>query len=98
MSRLPRRSRASRQPRPGPARATAERLEPRRLLTAGQALHRHRDASEAAAAAASAARTPRVAPATAYALGVLHADQRHEVEGARFAFQQCWQKQAVSRS
>ncbi|GAA3843089.1 CHAD domain-containing protein [Streptomyces coacervatus] len=69
-----------------------------RLLTAGQALDRHRDASEAAAAAASAARTPRIAPATAYALGVLHADQRHEVEAARFAFQQCWQKQAVSTS
>ncbi|MFJ9906997.1 CHAD domain-containing protein [Streptomyces sp. NPDC101152] len=68
-----------------------------RLLTAGQALDRHRDASEAAAAAASAARTPRIAPATAYALGVLHADQRHEVEAARFAFQQCWQKQVVTR-
>lgn len=67
-----------------------------RLLTAGQALDRHRDASEAAADAAAAARTPRIAPATAYALGVLHADQRHEVEAARFAFQQCWQKQTVS--
>lgn len=67
-----------------------------RLLTAGQALDRHRDASEAAAAAAAAARTPRIAPATAYALGVLHADQRHEVEAARFAFQRCWQKQVVS--
>jgi len=66
-----------------------------RLLTAGQALDRHRDASEAAAAAAQAARTPRIAPATAYALGVLHADQRHEVEASRFAFQQSWQKQAV---
>jgi hypothetical protein len=66
-----------------------------RLLAAGQALNLHRDASEAAAAAASAARTPRIAPATAYALGVLHADQRHEVEAARFAFQQSWQKQAV---
>ncbi|MEV0242017.1 CHAD domain-containing protein [Streptomyces sp. NPDC050674] len=66
-----------------------------RLLSAGQALNRHRDASEAAAAAAQAARTPRIAPATAYALGVLHADQRHEVEAARFAFQQCWQKEAV---
>lgn len=66
-----------------------------RLLAAGQALNRHRDASEAAAAAAAAARTPRIAPATAYALGVLHADQRHEVEAARFAFQQAWQKQAV---
>ncbi|MFE2098983.1 MULTISPECIES: CHAD domain-containing protein [unclassified Streptomyces] len=67
-----------------------------RLLAAGQALNRHRDASEAAAAAAQAARTPRIAPATAYALGVLHADQRHEVEAARFAFQQAWQKQTVN--
>ncbi|MFJ8107601.1 CHAD domain-containing protein [Streptomyces sp. NPDC096132] len=64
-----------------------------RLITAGQSLDRHRDASEAAAAAAQAARTPRIAPATAYALGVLHADQRHEVEAARYAFQRCWQKQ-----
>ena len=69
-----------------------------RLLSAGRALNRHRDASEAAAAAAHAARTPRIAPATAYALGVLHADQRHEVEAARFAFQQCWQKETVSTS
>ncbi|MDX2824155.1 CHAD domain-containing protein [Streptomyces ipomoeae] len=67
-----------------------------RLLAAGEALNRHRDASEAASAAAAAARTPRIAPATAYALGVLHADQRHEVEAARFAFQQSWQKEAVS--
>ncbi|MEU6476341.1 CHAD domain-containing protein [Streptomyces sp. NPDC047017] len=66
-----------------------------RLRTAGQALDRHRDASEAAAAAASAARTPRIAPATAYALGVLHADQRHEVEAARFTFQQSWLGQPV---
>ncbi|WP_329141981.1 CHAD domain-containing protein [Streptomyces sp. NBC_00670] len=64
-----------------------------RLRAAGQALTRHRDASEAAAAAASAARTPRIAPATAYALGVLHADQRHEVEAARFTFHQAWQRQ-----
>ncbi|MFF3375487.1 CHAD domain-containing protein [Streptomyces sp. NPDC002680] len=67
-----------------------------RMLTAGTALNRHRDASEAAAAAAAAARTPRIAPATAYALGVLHADQRHEVEAARFAFQQSWEKKAMS--
>ncbi|MEW2292258.1 CHAD domain-containing protein [Streptomyces sp. NPDC006743] len=66
-----------------------------RLPAAGRALDRHRDASEAAAAASSAARTPRIAPATAYALGVLHADQRHEVEAARFAFQQTWLKQTV---
>ncbi|AWI28494.1 CHAD domain-containing protein [Streptomyces sp. ICN441] len=66
----------------------------RRLVTAGRALDRHRDAAEAAAAAATAARTPRIAPATAYALGVLHADQRHEVEAARFAFQRAWQEVA----
>ncbi|MEZ3182469.1 CHAD domain-containing protein [Streptomyces pimonensis] len=65
------------------------------LLAAGEALDRHRDASEAAAAAAQAARTPRIAPATAYALGVLHADQRHEVEAARYAFQRAWQKEAL---
>lgn len=68
-----------------------------RLLQAGQALDRHRDASEAAAAAAQAARTPRIAPATAYALGVLHADQRHEVEAARYAFQRSWQRDTVGR-
>ncbi|MEU3896480.1 CHAD domain-containing protein [Streptomyces sp. NPDC045251] len=66
-----------------------------RLLAAGEALDRHRDASEAAAAAAQAARTPRIAPATAYALGVLHADQRHEVEAARYAFQHSWRKEPV---
>ncbi|MEN8654760.1 CHAD domain-containing protein [Streptomyces sp. 21So2-11] len=59
-------------------------------LTAAHSLNRHRAAAEAAAAAASAARTPRIAPATAYALGVLHADQRHQVEAARFTFQQVW--------
>ncbi|WP_078970456.1 CHAD domain-containing protein [Streptomyces natalensis] len=61
-----------------------------RLTTAGRALEQHRDAAEAATAAAAAARTPRIAPATAYALGVLHADQRHEVEAARFAFGRAW--------
>ncbi|MGY0060565.1 CHAD domain-containing protein [Streptomyces sp. LZ34] len=69
-----------------------------RLLAAGQALERHRDAAEAAAAAATAARTPRIAPATAYALGVLHADQRHEVEAARFAFGRIWQRVVASAS
>ncbi|MFJ9853691.1 CHAD domain-containing protein [Streptomyces sp. NPDC101150] len=61
-----------------------------RLADAGRALERHRDAAEAAAAASAAARTPRIAPATAYALGVLHADQRHEVEAARFTFGRVW--------
>ncbi|MGW6948909.1 CHAD domain-containing protein [Streptomyces xanthophaeus] len=61
-----------------------------RLAAAGEALDLHRDAAEAATASATAARTPRIAPATAYALGVLHADQRHEVEAARSAFQELW--------
>ncbi|MFJ9595804.1 CHAD domain-containing protein [Streptomyces virginiae] len=61
-----------------------------RPAAAGAALDRHRDAAEAAAASATAARTPRIAPATAYALGVLHADQRHEVEAARAEFQHLW--------
>ncbi|MFE0188739.1 CHAD domain-containing protein [Streptomyces sp. NPDC058989] len=65
-----------------------------RLLEAACALERHRDAAEAAAAAAAAARTPRIAPATAYALGVLHADQRHQVEAARFAFGRVWLSRA----
>ncbi|MCX4666061.1 CHAD domain-containing protein [Streptomyces sp. NBC_01381] len=66
-----------------------------RLADAGHALDRHREAADAASAAASAARTPRIAPATAYALGVLHADQRHEVEAARFDFHQAWLREAV---
>lgn len=61
-----------------------------RLTAAGEALDRHRDAAEAAAASATAARTPRIAPATAYALGVLHADQRHEVEASRTTFHTLW--------
>ncbi|MFD9369050.1 CHAD domain-containing protein [Streptomyces sp. NPDC060020] len=61
-----------------------------RPAAAGEALDRHRDAAEAAAASATAARTPRIAPATAYALGVLHADQRHEVEAARLDFERVW--------
>ncbi|MFF2653806.1 CHAD domain-containing protein [Streptomyces sp. NPDC058045] len=67
-----------------------------RLAAAGRALDRHRDAAEAAADAASAARTPRIAPATAYALGVLTADQRHEVEAARYEFCQLWRTGPVS--
>ncbi|MGY5075391.1 CHAD domain-containing protein [Streptomyces griseus] len=60
------------------------------LAAPGHALDLHRDAVEAAGAAAAAARTPRIAPATAYALGVLHADQRHEVEAARAVFRESW--------
>lgn len=60
------------------------------LTLIGHQLNRHRDAAEAAASAASAGGTPRITPATAYALGVLHADQRHEVEAARLAFCRIW--------
>ncbi|WP_411107758.1 CHAD domain-containing protein [Streptomyces sp. cmx-4-9] len=67
-----------------------------RLAAAGRALDLHRDAAEAAAASATAARTPRIAPATAYALGVLHADQRHEAEAARSAFRGLWLPQAAA--
>jgi hypothetical protein len=62
-----------------------------RLAEASALLSRHYEAAECASAVAAAARTPRIAPATAYALGVLHADQRHEVEAARFAFSRLWQ-------
>ncbi|MER0447204.1 CHAD domain-containing protein [Streptomyces sp. Edi4] len=85
-----------------PPRATAPdpapggRVPRDQLPCAARALDRHREAAEAAAAAQAAARTPRIAPATAYALGVLHADQRHEVEAARFAFQRIWQPVAVT--
>ncbi|MGW0938314.1 CHAD domain-containing protein [Streptomyces sp. NPDC002666] len=60
------------------------------LAGPGHALDLHRDAAEAAAAASAAARTPRIAPTTAYALGVLHADQRHEVGAARSVFRESW--------
>ncbi|MET8294773.1 CHAD domain-containing protein [Streptomyces sp. NPDC005180] len=65
------------------------------LVAASEALNRHRDASEAATASAAAARTPRIAPATAYALGVLHADQRHAVEASRLSFHTLWQPAAA---
>ncbi|WP_282202196.1 CHAD domain-containing protein [Kitasatospora fiedleri] len=53
-------------------------------------LARHQEASDAAATVATAARTPRITPATAYVLGVVHADQRLEVEAARYAFGRQW--------
>lgn len=61
-----------------------------RLAAAARVLEQHREAAEAAAAVTAAARTPRIAPATAYALGVLHADQRLEAEAARYAFAHLW--------
>jgi hypothetical protein len=61
-----------------------------RLAAADGLLERHHQAAEAAAAASAAGRTPRIAPTTAYALGVLYADQRGEVEAARFAFARLW--------
>ncbi|RPF46516.1 CHAD domain-containing protein [Streptomyces sp. Ag109_G2-6] len=66
-----------------------------RLAAASEALNQHRDAAEAATASATAARTPRIAPATAYALGVLHADQRHAVEASRLTFHTLWEPAAV---
>ncbi|WP_436738044.1 CHAD domain-containing protein [Streptomyces sp. BBFR102] len=66
-----------------------------RVAAARRALDHHRDAAEAAHEAACAAATPRIAPTTGYALGVLHADQRHEVEAARYAFQRAWAGEAV---
>jgi len=65
--------------------------DPALTADAGRLLQQHHEAAESAAAVTAAARTPRIAPATAYALGVLHADQRHEVEAARFAFSRLWQ-------
>lgn len=53
-------------------------------------LERHNEAADAAQTAALAARTPRITPATAYVLGVVHADQRLEVEAARHAFGTAW--------
>ncbi|NDZ86654.1 metal-binding protein, partial [Streptomyces sp. SID10115] len=74
-----------------------DRHDPR-IADASHALNVHREAAAAAAAAAHAARTPRIAPATAYALGVLHADQRHEVEAARFVFQRAWLREETRRT
>ncbi|WP_073501613.1 CHAD domain-containing protein [Actinacidiphila paucisporea] len=73
------------------ARQDGDAADRQRLAEAAGLLERHREAAESASAVAAAARTPRIAPATAYALGVLHADQRHEVEAARFAFSRLWQ-------
>ncbi|WP_042389422.1 CHAD domain-containing protein [Streptacidiphilus melanogenes] len=53
-------------------------------------LEQQQEAADAAEAAALAARTPRITPATAYVLGVVHADQRLEVEAARHAFSVSW--------
>ncbi|WP_370076966.1 CHAD domain-containing protein [Streptacidiphilus sp. MAP12-16] len=60
------------------------------LTELSRILARHRDAAEAAEAAALAALTPRITPATAYVLGVVHADQRLEVEAARHTFSSTW--------
>lgn len=60
------------------------------LDTLDRTLGRHQDAADAAVTVATAARTPRITPATAYVLGVVHADQRLEVEAARYAFGNQW--------
>lgn len=82
----------------GPGHGGTHQVTTAALQRAGRLLDRHRDAAEAAAAATAAAGTPRIAPATAYALGVLHADQRHEVEAARFAFHEIWQTSFAVRT
>ncbi|WP_081982448.1 CHAD domain-containing protein [Streptacidiphilus albus] len=69
---------------PEAARSTSGLAELARLLG------RHEEAAEAAEAAALAGATPRITPATAYVLGVVHADQRLEVEAARHAFSTTW--------
>jgi len=60
------------------------------LAELARLLGRHQDATDAAEAAALAGATPRITPATAYVLGVVHADQRLEVEAARHAFTLAW--------
>ncbi|MCC9306596.1 CHAD domain-containing protein [Kitasatospora sp. RB6PN24] len=66
------------------------------LMEVDRVLDRHQDAADAAVTAATAARTPRITPATAYVLGVVHADQRLEVEAARFAFGSRWPELPLS--
>ncbi|MEV7120654.1 CHAD domain-containing protein [Kitasatospora griseola] len=60
------------------------------LLELDRVLGLHQEASDAAVTVATAARTPRITPATAYVLGVVHADQRLDVEAARYAFGRQW--------
>ena len=60
------------------------------LAELARLLGQHQEATEAAGAAALAGATPRITPATAYVLGVVHADQRLEVEAARHAFSLAW--------
>ncbi|MFC1420151.1 CHAD domain-containing protein [Streptacidiphilus cavernicola] len=74
----------------GPLLGTRATRPAAALSDLARTLARHRDAAEAAEAAALAALTPRITPATAYVLGVVHADQRLEVEAARHAFSSAW--------
>jgi CHAD domain len=60
------------------------------LTELARLLDRHQDATDAAEAAALAGATPRITPATAYVLGVVHADQRLDVEATRHAFTLTW--------
>jgi hypothetical protein len=60
------------------------------LAELARLLGRNEEAADAAGAAALAGATPRITPATAYVLGVVHADQRLEVEAARHAFSLAW--------
>lgn len=74
----------------GPLLGTRATRPAAALSDLARVLARLRDAAEAAEAAALAALTPRITPATAYVLGVVHADQRLEVEAARHAFSSTW--------
>lgn len=80
----------------GPLLAGQATVTATRLAALGRVLDRHQEAADAAATAAAAARTPRITPATAYVLGVLHADQRLEVEAARYGFGRQWQELSAS--
>ena len=60
------------------------------LAELARLLAQHEEAGDAAEAAALAGATARITPATAYVLGVVHADQRLEVEAARHAFSTAW--------
>jgi CHAD domain-containing protein len=75
----------------------AAATEPSDRLTAlSRLLGEARDAADAAETAATAARTPRITPATAYVLGVLHADQRLDVEAAHYTFGRAWSELTTS--
>jgi CHAD domain-containing protein len=62
----------------------------RQLGRVTEILGRHQDAAAAARAARAVATTPRIAPATSFALGVLHASERAAVASARRDLGDVW--------